>query len=247
MAYNHGINVLKSDVAVISTATSQVTARVPISPIQDSLEGMAVSPDGASVYVTVGDQDQVAVISTATNTVTSTISGLKQPVAVALNSTGTTAWVSQLNAGNGSIAVIDTATDAITGTIPGFPFPFGLSVSTSYYNFAGFFPPVSDEPAVNDAHAGQAIPIKFTLNGDQGLNIFNAGDPAVQQVDCTTGVPLNTATLTDTAGGSGLQYDASSDTYTYVWKTSKSWAGTCQQFILGLNDGSTHTATFQFS
>jgi hypothetical protein len=124
-------------------------------------------------------------------------------------------------------------------------FPFGLSASTSSYNFTGFLPPVSDEPAVNDAHAGQAIPIKFSLNGDQGLNIFNAGYPAVQQVDCTSGAPLNTATLTDTAGGSGLQYDASSDTY--VWKTSKSWAGTCQQFILGLNDGSTHTAAFQFS
>lgn len=101
-----------------------------------------------------------------------------------------------------AVPVIDKATDAITGTIPGFQFPFGLSVSTSYYNFTGFFPPVSDEPAVNDVHAGQAIPIKFTLNGDQGLNIFNTGDPAVQQVDRATGAPLNTATLTDTAGGS---------------------------------------------
>ncbi len=247
VAYNHGINVLKSDVAVISTATGQVTARIPVSPIQDSLEGMAVSPDGASVYVTVGDQEEVAVISTATDTVSATITGLEDPVAVALNAAGTTAWVSQLNAGNGSVAEIDTASDTITGTIPGFQFPFGLSVSTTYYNFTGFLPPVSNEPAVNQAHAGQAIPIRFSLNGDQGLNIFSPGDPAVQQVDCTTGAPLNSATPAVTAGGLGLRYDARSGTYIYAWKTSKAWAGTCQQFILGLNDGSNHTATFQFS
>ncbi len=246
VAYNHGINVLESDVAVISTTTGQVTARIPVSPIQDSLEGMAVSPDGASVYVTVGVQDEVAVISTATDTVSATISGLEDPVAVALNSTGTTAWVSQLNAGNGSVAAIDTASGTITGTIPGFQFPFGLSVSTTYYDFTGFLPPVSNEPAVNQAHAGQAIPIRFSLNGDQGLNIFGPGDPAVQQVDCTTGAPLNSATPAVTAGGLGLRYDARSGTYIYAWKTSKAWAGTCQQFILGLNDGSNHTATFQF-
>ncbi len=88
--------------------------------------------------------------------------------------------------------------------------------------------------------------MQFSLHGNQGLTIFNTGFPAVQQVSCATRIPLNTATLTDTAGGSGLQYDATTDTYTYVWKTSKAWAGTCQKFILGLNDGSTHTATFQF-
>jgi YVTN family beta-propeller protein len=129
VAYNHGKPVTKSDVAVISTATDQVTARVPISPIQDSLEGIAAAPDGASVYVTVGDQQEVAVISTATNTVTATIPGLASPVSIALNGAGTTAWVSQLNAGDGSVAVIDTASNTIIGTIPGFQFPFGLSVS----------------------------------------------------------------------------------------------------------------------
>lgn len=28
------------------------------------------------------------------------------------------------------------------------------------------------------------------------------------------------------AGGSGLTYDAATDTYTYAWKTSKGWANT---------------------
>jgi hypothetical protein len=34
--------------------------------------------------------------------------------------------------------------------------------------------------------------------------------------------------VASTAGNSGVQYDAASDTYTYVWKTDKGWAGTCR-------------------
>src|SRR6266540_3231667 len=49
-----------------------------------------------------------------------------------------------------------------------------------------------------------------------------------------------------TAGGSSLSYDAESDTYTYVWKTEKSWAGTCRQLIVRLNDGSERVAFFKF-
>ena len=50
----------------------------------------------------------------------------------------------------------------------------------------------------------------------------------------------------DTAGNSTLAYDASSDTYQYVWKTDSSWAGTCRQLVVQLNDGSLHTAYFRF-
>jgi hypothetical protein len=36
------------------------------------------------------------------------------------------------------------------------------------------------------------------------------------------------AILTATAGDSGLSYDAATDQYTYVWKTDKTWSGTCR-------------------
>lgn len=156
-------------------------------------------------------------------------------------------WVG--SASDDTVSVVDPASDAITGSITGFPGnTWGITDCTSYYDFIGFEAPVYPEPEVNQANAGQAIPIQFSLNGDQGTDIFNSGYPAVQQVSCSTGDPVNSSTLTDadTSGNSGLQYDASTETYTYVWKTDKAWAGTCQQFSLGLNDGSTHTATFQF-
>lgn len=52
---------------------------------------------------------------------------------------------------------------------------------------------------------------------------------------------------TSTAGSSGLSYDPVSDEYTYVWKTEKLWAGTCRQLVVGLKDGATHMALFNFT
>jgi hypothetical protein len=51
---------------------------------------------------------------------------------------------------------------------------------------------------------------------------------------------------TVTAGGSSLSYSAGSDQYNYVWKTEASWAGTCRQLVVVLNDGSVHRADFKF-
>ena len=130
--------------------------------------------------------------------------------------------------------------------------PAGTSVTgsadqfTYTYPFTGYQAPVDIPPALNQVNGGQAIPMQFSLGGNYGLNIIAPGYPTATRISCTTGAPVNTRTLTDTAGGSGLQYESVTGTYTYVWKTSKSWAGTCQQFDLRLNDGTDHTADFQF-
>jgi len=130
--------------------------------------------------------------------------------------------------------------------------PSGTSATSSAdqytytYPFTGYQAPVDNPPTVNQVNRGQAIPMQFSLGGNYGLNIIAPGYPTATQISCTTGAPVNTGTLTDTAGGSGLQFDSATGTYTYVWKTSKSWAGTCQQFDLRLNDGTDHTANFQF-
>jgi hypothetical protein len=112
------------------------------------------------------------------------------------------------------------------------------------FAFQGFYAPVANPPMANVVKAGQAVPIKFSLGGNQGLNIFKAPYPVAQQVLCDGSAAVDTI-QTVTAGSSSLTYDAASNTYTYVWKTDKSWAGTCQVFILGLSDGTTHMANFQ--
>jgi hypothetical protein len=48
------------------------------------------------------------------------------------------------------------------------------------------------------------------------------------------------------ASSSGLRYDADSDQYVYVWKTSKAWSGSCRELDVTLNDGTSHTARFAF-
>jgi hypothetical protein len=113
------------------------------------------------------------------------------------------------------------------------------------YNFSGFFQPVDNPPTVNVVNVGRAIPVKFSLSGEKGLNIFAAGYPVSQQIACSDGAPASEIEQTVTAGGSSLSYDAESDTYTYVWKTEESWAGTCRQLILRLNDGSERVAFFK--
>jgi hypothetical protein len=114
------------------------------------------------------------------------------------------------------------------------------------YDFTGFFQPVDNTPTLNVAKAGSGIPVKFSLGGNQGLDIFKAGYPKVTTVSCSTSAPEDVIETTVTAGGSSLQYDSTVNQYSYIWKTSSSWAGTCQKFELGLNDGSTHTFLVEF-
>jgi hypothetical protein len=132
-------------------------------------------------------------------------------------------------------------------------FPVNTYRDTNYwvtplwgYNFSGFFQPVDNAPMVNVAKAGSAIPVKFSLGGNQGLGIFQTGYPKVTTVNCSTNAPTDVIETTVTAGGSSLQYDPTADQYSYVWKTASNSAGTCAQFDLGLNDGSTHTFLVQF-
>jgi hypothetical protein len=116
----------------------------------------------------------------------------------------------------------------------------------SLYSFTGFLSPVANPPTVNSENAGQAIPITFSLGGNQGLGVIAPGYPAVTQLDCKSEAPIGGAIQTVTAGNSGLSYDASSNTYTYVWKTDKSLGGTCQMITVLLIDGSDHLGYFQF-
>ncbi|MDQ2999606.1 MAG: PxKF domain-containing protein, partial [Chloroflexota bacterium] len=122
----------------------------------------------------------------------------------------------------------------------------GTGSHSVIYNFAGFFQPIDNLPTLNVVNAGRAIPVKFSLSGNQGLNIFAAGYPKVQVSACDMSSPGDEIEETVTAGSSTLSYDPGTDQYHYVWKTEKTWAGTCRQLIVKLDDGTTHTANFKF-
>ena len=114
------------------------------------------------------------------------------------------------------------------------------------FHWDGFFQPVDNLPAVNSVKAGSGIAVKFSLDGDQGLSILAAGYPKSTQIACATSAPVDAVEETVTAGQSGLTYDVASGQYIYVWKTSKSWAGTCRQLEVKLIDGRSFFASFSF-
>ncbi len=114
------------------------------------------------------------------------------------------------------------------------------------YDWSGFFKPVANPPALNKATAGQGLPLKFSLNGDQGLEIFARGFPQSVQVDCQTGALIGDPQETVTAGNSLLAYDPTVGQYIYTWKTDPAWAGACRRLILVLNDASLHTLDVSF-
>jgi hypothetical protein len=123
------------------------------------------------------------------------------------------------------------------------------AVSCTYsvvYAWSGFAAPVSTGDVVNSVKAGSAVPVKFSLSGNQGTAVLAAGSPSVSFGACSPTAPVDAIEQTVTAGASSLQYDPTTDQYTYVWKTDKSWAGTCATLSLTLVDGTTHTAMFSF-
>ena len=114
------------------------------------------------------------------------------------------------------------------------------------HQFAGFFQPLDNLPTLNIATAGSAIPVRFSLNGDKGLDIFVAGYPASVVMQCGSLDAVSTVDETVNAGGSTLSYDAATDQYNYVWKTNKTWKGTCRQLVVKLSDDTIHVANVKF-
>jgi hypothetical protein len=139
----------------------------------------------------------------------------------------------------GTTTVYVTATDAAGNQTTG---SFTVTV---LYNFTGFFSPVDNLPTFNVVNAGKGIPVKFSLSGNKGLSIFAANYPISVVINCD-GTGEDEIEQTVNAGQSSLSYDSSTDQYNYVWKTQNSWAGTCRQLIVKLNDGSEYRANFRF-
>jgi Carboxypeptidase regulatory-like domain len=155
------------------------------------------------------------------------------------------------NASIAGDAVTLTLTDGAVGDDDGLANgtivdPGGPAVLPAGFDFDGFFSPVDNLPTLNAVKAGQAVPVKFSLGGDEGLDIFVADYPKSAEIPCESTALVDGVEQTVTAGGSSLSYDATTDMYTYVWKTSKSWAaGSCRQLVLELSDGSVHRANFK--
>ncbi len=121
----------------------------------------------------------------------------------------------------------------------------GVSLELKSFPFMGFFDPVKNPPVINEMNAGRSVPLKFSLGGNQGLAVFAAGYPSSRQIQCNTLNPVDNVEET-TLGSNSFTYDPATDTYTYIWKTERSWAGTCRQLTVRVIDGQSYLLKFRF-
>jgi hypothetical protein len=147
---------------------------------------------------------------------------------------------------DGSIRVVWAAHPDTSSDHDIFAQTFTLPPEQPGYNFTGFFQPVDNLPTLNVASAGSAIPVKFSLGGNQGLAIFAPGYPASSPIQCDANEPGTTIEETVNAGNSGVSYDATTGQYSYVWKTQRSWNRTCRLLVVRFADNSQYLAKFRF-
>ena len=100
------------------------------------------------------------------------------------------------------------------------------------WNFGGFSGKNEGRPSLTSGKAGANLNLRFTLGGNQGMDVIAAGYPRSGAFTCG-GSPLLDATepvsadLNISDGGQ----------YLFNWKTNKAWANTCRSFVLKLADG----------
>jgi hypothetical protein len=121
-----------------------------------------------------------------------------------------------------------------------------VSLAVSALHFRGFFKPVRNPPVFNRVRAGQAVPLRFTVDGYRGTTVLKAGSPTSSPISCQAVRSENIVDETEPANHGGLRQDGARFKFKYIWKTDPSWAGTCRKLVLTLVDGSSYEALFRF-
>ncbi len=122
-----------SEVAVIDVATLAVRKTLKLAKDKaDSTAGdkkpmgVAVSPDGATIYVSTGRGGTVDLIDVATLAVTGSIKAGARPWGIALTADGAKLYAA--NGPSNDVSVIDTKTRSVIRTLPAGKIPWGVAV-----------------------------------------------------------------------------------------------------------------------
>ena len=137
--------------------------------------------------------------------------------------------------GLGSHSFTVTATDGAGNSV---------SKTVTYsvgYSFKGFLWPVKNPPKANLWKAGVPVPIRFSLNGFRGSRPEADGYP--RSVRCGGGDVQKIGSKWRPV----FEYSRRLDNYMLLWDSERRWAGTCREFQLKLDDGSVHSARFEFA
>jgi hypothetical protein len=116
------------------------------------------------------------------------------------------------------------------------------------YDFAGFFDPVSNPPALNIANAGRVVPLKWHLTDAFGEPVTGLAGVVVTAPNLTCSVEINSEPVEEYAAGkSGLQ-NLGDGYYQFNWSIPKNYANSCKTLNLDLGEGPgmERQALFQF-
>jgi YVTN family beta-propeller protein len=96
--------------------------------VASNTEGVAVAPDGSTVWLGSNDRGTVSVVDTKTWTVATTITGFTMPYRLAFSPNGSLAVVCDPEAGK--IGVVDAVTRKVLGEVTGLASPRGVNVAS---------------------------------------------------------------------------------------------------------------------
>jgi Tol biopolymer transport system component len=108
------------------------------------------------------------------------------------------------------------------------------------YSFQNYEAPVDADGFISGARAGDGVALKFSLSGDQGLNIVSK--TLWQPASCADWTTTGSATSADAK----LSYSASTDRYRDVVATSSAWKGTCRILRLTFADSISRDVRVRF-
>jgi YVTN family beta-propeller protein len=188
------VNESSDNVSVIDTATDTV---IDTFIAGNSPSGVAVSPDGATVYVTNGFDYTLSVIDTDTNVVSVNID-VRSPEGVAVSPDGTTVYVANLI--EDTVSVIDTATDTVSTAIPVGQGPWGVDATP---NGASVYVANRDDDTVSLINPATDTVTATILVGDRPFGlavdpssslvyVANAGSDTVSVIATATNTVVGT-------------------------------------------------------
>ena len=109
------------------------------------------------------------------------------------------------------------------------------------YAFAGFDSPVNTGGSLDAVKAGDSLPLRFSLHGNQGLVAVTR--TSSQAASCTDWSALDTPTAAQTK----LSYSSSTERYLDLVITDPTWKGTCRTIEIELADGTRHDVHVRFT
>jgi autotransporter-associated beta strand protein/YVTN family beta-propeller protein len=204
----------------VDNLTGQLTPSVAI-PVLQGPRGLAMTPDGSKLVVVNQSAQSLTIIGVATSTILATVSTGAQPINVAVNSTGTRAYVTEFS--GPSVGVYDTTTLATIATVPtgvGQVYGIALTPDDKYYYVSTR---ADAKVHAYDANTFAEIGSGFSTGGTQGdivispdglsLYVGSAGtdDVSMFTIDPATGsltamAPATIGAGTDPTGAAICRY-----------------------------------------